>query len=124
MSVVKKSYKPDQVIFKEGEPPNAIFIIARGAISIRKAQGQEYIEVAKVHSGEIIGEMSFFDRLPRSASAVAINDVDVLEISFESMEKIYASMPSYMRAIVASLADRLRKANDTIRQLQQKNKSQ
>jgi CRP-like cAMP-binding protein len=121
MSAIHKHYKPGQVLFREAEPSNSLFIIQKGAVSIRKMKGKNFVEVAKIQPGEILGELSFFDRLPRSATAVALMEVDALEISFESMEKIYQSIPSYMKTIVASIADRLRKANETIRSLQKEN---
>jgi CRP/FNR family cyclic AMP-dependent transcriptional regulator len=117
MSVEKKSYKPGQVLFNDGDAANSLFIVEKGAVSIRKKKGNATVEVGKVLTGEIIGELSFFDRQPRSATTVAITDVVVIEITFASMEKIYATIPDYMKTIMASLATRLRKANDTIRQL-------
>jgi CRP-like cAMP-binding protein len=81
-------------------------------------KGKNFVEVAKCLPGEVLGELSFFDRLPRSATAVAIMEVEIVEIPFESMDKIYQSIPDYMKTIVAALADRLRKANETIRLLQ------
>lgn len=74
--------------------------------------------MGKVLAGQVIGELSFFDRQPRSATGVAIVDVEAMEISFESLEKIYATVPDYMKTIMAAMADRLRKANETIQQLQ------
>lgn len=105
-------------MFVEGTPSRSIFIIKKGAISIRKMKGRSFVEVGKVQSGEVIGELSFFDRQARSATAVALIDTDVVEITFESMEKIYASIPDYMKTIVSSMAERLRKANDQISLLQ------
>jgi len=118
MSAEKKSYKSGEFLFNDGEPSKSLFLIQKGAISIRKKKGNTTIEVGKVLAGEVIGELSFFDRLPRSASGVAIIDVEAIEISFVSLDKIYSSVPDYLKTIMAAMADRLRKANDTIRQLQ------
>ena len=121
MAVFSRLYKTGQVLFEEGSPSTSIFIIKKGAVSIRKVKGKHYVEIAKIQSNEVIGELSFFDRLPRSATAIALIDVEALEIPFDSMEKIYNSIPDYLKTIVASLADRLRKANETIRILQKQN---
>jgi CRP/FNR family cyclic AMP-dependent transcriptional regulator len=118
MAAFTRNYKPGQVLFEEGASSVSIFIIKKGAVSIRKIKGKSYVEIAKVQANEIIGELSFFDRQPRSATALALNDVDALEIPFESMERIYNGIPDYLKAIMASLADRLRKANEQIRVLQ------
>jgi CRP/FNR family cyclic AMP-dependent transcriptional regulator len=119
MPVEKKSYKSEQFIFREGDPSGALYIVQKGGIVIRTLRGSQVIELGRIQAGEVIGELSFFDRLPRSASAVALMDVEVLEIPFEDLEKVYQAMPGYMKTLVASLADRLRSANDTIRELRQ-----
>lgn len=118
MAAFTRNYKPGQVLFEEGAPSVSIFIIKKGAVSIRKIKGKHFVEVAKVQANEVIGELSFFDRNPRSATAIALIDVDAMEIPFESMERIYNGIPDYLKAIMASLADRLRKANEQIRVLQ------
>lgn len=118
MPVNVKLYKPGQNLFSEGDHSNSIFIIKKGAVSIRKIKNNAFVEVAKLQTNEVIGELSFFDRLPRSATAVALIETEVTEIPFEAMEKIYAAIPDYMKTIVAALAERLRQANEQIRLLQ------
>lgn len=117
MSAEKKSYKSGETLFNDGDLAKSLFLIQKGAVSIRKKKGIGTIEVGKVLAGEVIGELSFFDHQPRSATGIAIIDVEAMEISFESMENIYASVPSYMKAIMAAMANRLRTANETIQQL-------
>lgn len=118
MPAIQKFYRQGQIIFREGEPSRSLFIIRKGCISIRKMKGNAFVEIARLYPNEIVGELSFFDRLPRSATAVAANEVEALEIPFEGMEKIYNAIPPYMRTIMAAMADRLRKANDVVRRLQ------
>lgn len=114
----EKYYRPGQFVFREGEVSRSLFIIKKGTVSIRKMKGSAFVEIARVFSNEILGELSFFDRLARSASAIAITEVDAMEISFESLDKIYATVPDYMKTIIACMAERLRRADDTIRRLQ------
>ena len=118
MAAFTRNYKAGQVLFDEGAPSVSIFIIKKGAVSIRKIKGSHHVEIAKVQANEVIGELSFFDRQPRSATALALIDVEALEIPFDSMERIYNGIPDYLKAIMASMADRLRKANEQIRILQ------
>ncbi|MBI4924347.1 MAG: Crp/Fnr family transcriptional regulator [Bdellovibrio sp.] len=113
-----KTYKVGETLFRENDPSRSLFIIKKGTISIRKVKGSAFVEIARACQNEILGELSFFDRLPRSATAVAITNVEAIEITFEALEKIYDTVPDYMKAIIASLSDRLRKANDTIKRLQ------
>jgi CRP-like cAMP-binding protein len=118
MAAIQRFFRPGQYLFREGEPSKCMYLIKKGTIAIRKMKGAAFVEIAKVYSNEVLGELSFFDRLPRSAAAVALTEVEALEVSFDSLDKIYAGVPDYMKTIIASVADRLRKANDTIRRLQ------
>lgn len=95
-----------------------MYLVKKGTIAIRKMKGGAFVELGRIYSNEVIGELSFFARQPRSAAAVALTEVEVLEISFKALDKIYENVPDYLKTIMASVADRLRKANDTIRRLQ------
>src|SRR5262249_16591125 len=92
--------------------------IQKGTVTIRKRKGSSYVEIGRLYSGEVLGELSFFDRMPRSAAAMALTEVEALEISFESMDRIYSAVPNYMKTIVTAMANRLRKADEMIRKLQ------
>lgn len=115
---IPRTFEAGQLLFKEGDPSKSMFLVKAGTVAIRKRKGSASIELAKIYSNEVLGELSFFDRRPRSASAIALTKVQALEIEFDSLDKIYERVPAYMKTIIASLAERLRKANDVIRRLQ------
>lgn len=116
-------FKSGEQIFAEGEPSSCMYLVRKGTISIRKSKSKKgggssgYFEIAKVYANEVLGELSFFDRKPRSAAAVALTEVEVLELTFDQLDPIYSAFPDYMKTIMAAVAERLRKANETIRRL-------
>lgn len=115
---VAKHFRPGEKLFTEGQPSDCIIVIQKGTLSIRKMKGSGFIEIGRVYSNEVIGELSFFDRQPRSASAVALSEVEALLIHFDALDKIYKNIPPYFQTIMACVAERLRKANDRIQKLQ------
>lgn len=117
MAAVQKQFKAGQYLFKEGQASNSMFLIRRGSVGVRKMKGNTFVEIARIYPNQVLGELSFFDRQPRSAAAVALTDVEALEIPFDSLDKTWNGIPEYFRAIMGSVADRLRRANDTIRRL-------
>lgn len=119
MPAEPKKFKAGEYIFNEGEASTSIFIIQEGLVSIRKKKGDVFVEIARLGMNEVLGELSFFDRKPRSASALALSDSTVLEIDFQSLDKIYATVPDYIKTIMSAVAARLRRADDIIRQLKQ-----
>lgn len=112
-----RCFRPGEYLFREKDLSRSVYLIKRGTVSIRKTKRGGQVEIARIYSNELIGELSFFDRAPRSAAAMALTEVETVEIPFESLEKIFAGVPDYFKTIVASLASRLRRANEQIRRL-------
>jgi len=116
---ITKPVKAGETIFKEGDHPSSMFLIKSGTVLIQKIRSEGVTNLARVFSGEVIGELAFFDRRPRSATAIAESDVELLEIQFDNLDKIYKEkVPDYLKTMIAAIAERLRKANELIRQLQ------
>ncbi len=115
---IARVYRSGEVLFKEGDASTSMYLIKRGTIEVRKAKGSGHILIGRAYTNEVIGELSFFDRQPRSATAVAEGEVEVMELPFANLDKQYKQLPDYFRAILASVAERLRKANETVRKLQ------
>jgi len=113
-----KKFRPGQALFQEGEMPRSLFLVIKGTLSIRKMKGAAYVEIARVYANEVVGELSFFDRQPRSAAAFALTEVEVTEIGFDALDKLFQSTPPYLKSMIAAMSDRLRKADDTIKRLQ------
>ena len=120
MSVNTRTYEKGEFIFHDGDISKSMFLIQKGRVAILKPKGTSFIQLAEVHQGEMIGELAFFDpdRRPRSASAMAMTTVEVMEISYDSLQKTYEAVPDFMRKMFGSVVERIRKANDTIRKLQ------
>jgi len=105
-------------LFNEGDRADKMFILEKGRVSIRKKKQGGFVEVAEIAARNLVGEISFFDRQPRSATAFALTELHVIEIEFESLEKAYKKVPAYFRTMFEVLTYRLRRADNVIRRLQ------
>jgi CRP/FNR family transcriptional regulator, cyclic AMP receptor protein len=77
-SVAAKKYlSPGEVLIKQGDPIDAVYIVLEGTLSVR---AQADTEIARLGSGEIVGEMSFVDARPPLATVVALEVSLVLSI--------------------------------------------
>src|SRR4051794_35233925 len=98
-------------LIHQGQPIESMFIILDGlfAVSTSAAPGKE---VARLKSGEVLGEMSFLDSRPPSASVRAIEKSSVLAISkvrlMDKLEADVAFASRFYRALGVFLSDRLR----------------
>ena len=85
--------KPGQVLFKEGDVSNGMFIIRKGEEAVFLEQEEKHVVLAKVGAGGMIGEMALFDKQPRSASVKATTPCEVSVITNQDFMKLMGSNP-------------------------------
>ncbi|HEY1015156.1 MAG TPA: cyclic nucleotide-binding domain-containing protein [Herpetosiphonaceae bacterium] len=107
----RRHLPPGATLIREGQASEALYIVLDGAVSIMLAAlGGQAIDTK--YSGELLGEMSFIDDRPASATVAAIQqaEVFVLERSRLSarLERDTAFAARFYRAVSLFLSDRLR----------------
>lgn len=114
--------KAGEVLFNENEFADSLFIIQKGQIRLYKPKGKGFIELAVLRTGEVIGEMAYFDEdgsgRKRSCSASAVTSVEVIEISFAAFGKTMQSLNPWFKTIINTLVTRLRKTNFRVKELE------
>lgn len=115
-----RAFKQGETIFKKDDPADSLFIIQKGQIRLFLPKGRGFVELAILRAGEVIGEMGYFDEKAtrRSCSAEALTGVEVIEISYNAFAKTMENLNPWFKTIINTLADRLRKTNDKVRQLE------
>jgi CRP-like cAMP-binding protein len=112
---VKKYLSPGEVLIKQGEPVDAVYIVLEGTLSVRT---QADIEIARLGSGEIVGEMSFVDARPPLATVIALEVSLVLSIPrtrlTAKLDRDASFAAHFYRALAIFLSYRLR---DTVSML-------
>lgn len=120
MAEGKKVLK-DTYLFREGDPPDAMYIVKAGAFVITKTKGTSEIVLAEIAPGAMVGEMALFDMKPRSANVKASKDAEVIALPYDSLTKQLDSLPVWVRAIMKTLNENLREANKKIKILENAN---
>ena len=105
-------------LFKEGEAPDAMYVVKTGRFEVLKAKGQSEIRLAELGPGAMVGEMAFFDNKPRSASVRAAKDSEAIVLPYKALHQQFASFPEWSKAIMRTVNEHLRKANQRIRELE------
>ena len=103
-----RRFKDKQILIREGDVQQKIFWILGGEVYITQKLGDKYKVLATLGRGELIGEMSFFDKSVRSATVIAKGDVHALEFTRENFADIYAASPVWTRRLLVALARRIR----------------
>src|SRR5581483_10104307 len=107
-------YKKGDILFREGENTKDLYIIQNGIVKIYRESDGKKLLIAIVHAGQFVGELSFFDGKPRSASAEAATDIKVLKLDQSRLEKEIKKLPSWLLVLIRSIADRIRIADEVI----------
>ena len=109
-----KTYNQDEEVFAEGEVATSLYVIRLGTVSIRRAGKDKDLAVAQLGTGAHFGEMSFVDGNQRSATAVALERTELLDISFTALTDYFDKNPAtalkFYRSLTHFLAGRLRVA--------------
>ncbi|MCO4793060.1 MAG: cyclic nucleotide-binding domain-containing protein [Bacteriovoracaceae bacterium] len=111
----KISLKPEEFLLREGEESTTMYFLQSGTLAVLKRQGDVEKQIGTIYSGEVVGEMSFLDKQPRSASIKAMTDSELVVIPSEKFEKIFKDQPTWYKALINTLLERLRKANARVR---------
>ena len=110
-------YEPDEVIFREGDTGETMFIIQEGEIRIHKRVRDKEATLAVLKDGDFFGEMAIIDKEPRSAGATALTESKLIVLSDEIFESQIQTNPKIIMAIVRKMSERLRNADRQIKAL-------
>jgi CRP/FNR family transcriptional regulator, cyclic AMP receptor protein len=109
-----RTLKAGEVVFREGDAGATIFVVRKGRVRISKGVRGGQKTFAVLGPGELFGEMSVINGLPRTASAEALEDVMLLELDAARFEKMVISEPEIAVRILKNLAHRLAEADSLI----------
>lgn len=99
------------VLIRQGEPGDGLYVLLDGLLDIETdVDGDDIadIEIAQVHSGEFVGEVSLLTGEPHDATVTARRDSDLAFLSVPVFEALIADHPDLLRRIARQSVERLR----------------
>ena len=111
----RRKYPKDGVIFFEHDVGDALFMILSGRVkvTILSDDGREII-LAMLSDSDFFGEMSLLDDEPRSATAIALQETEIVVLHQRDFLSIVEKRPRVLINLLSVLSSRLRKANQQI----------
>lgn len=97
-------------IVSKGEPAHEMFLLRKGRVAIQLS-GET---VEEIRPGGIFGEMALIDHAPRSASAVALEDSEVIPIDERLFLILVQDAPYFALDVMRVLTDRIRNMNQRL----------
>ena len=106
----EKVYLRNEVLFLEGDAPRGMFVVRQGEVKIYKIGDNGREQILEVEGpGRSVAELPLFDGRPYPASAAALEDAVVLTLPASMFHRLLDRHPEIPRAVIASLAGRLRR---------------
>jgi CRP-like cAMP-binding protein len=102
--------KAGGVIFRTGEQADELFVIKSGYVRIQIGNRT----MAELTADDIFGEMALIDSEPRSATAIAITDVELVPVSEKQFLFLVSQTPYFALKVMRTLAQRLRTMNKNL----------
>ncbi|HOZ71986.1 MAG TPA: Crp/Fnr family transcriptional regulator [Spirochaetales bacterium] len=88
-----RTYQAGEIIFSEYEPGDSFYLIQAGRVRITKIVGDIEKNIDILSAPEIFGEMAILEGAPRSATAIAVETVKVLEFNRANFEILMMGNP-------------------------------
>ncbi|MCL2791992.1 MAG: cyclic nucleotide-binding domain-containing protein, partial [Spirochaetaceae bacterium] len=103
----KVTFQKGDQIFCEYEPGDSFYLIQGGRVQIVKIIGEIEKMVDILYPGEIFGEMAILEEAPRSASAIALDKVEVLEFNKKNFEILMRGNPQIAMKLLMTFIKRI-----------------
>ncbi|RKZ20683.1 hypothetical protein DRQ18_05845 [bacterium] len=116
----EKKLAPGEVLFREGDPGDEMYLIKKGEIKITKRIGDQEKVLAVLKEGDFFGEMAIIDGSPRSASAIAATETELVIVDREAFLKQIRENP-FIEYVLETLIKRLRETDELLKYMFIKN---
>jgi monovalent cation:H+ antiporter, CPA1 family len=88
-----------QLIFQQGDPGDALYIIARGVVRISRREGSDSRHLATLMAGNFFGEAALLEHRPRNATVTAVTPCSLYKLRRKDLDVIIDVYPNIRRAL-------------------------
>jgi len=105
-----------ETLFHTGDPGEALFVVRSGSIElyIKDTVGQKIV-LTIAEEGSLFGELSLLDSGPRTATAIALSDSELLVLDRDDLLLLFQKRPEAALNMLAAMSTMTRKADELLR---------
>lgn len=110
------SLKAGDVLVEEGQPGDSMYIALTGMFEVSKRSGERDVVFAGCGPGDVIGEISLLENVPRTATVRAIQKASLLQISRNTFRQLLVRSPTASLSVLRTMTARVRNTEASLRQ--------
>lgn len=99
-------FAPGEIVIRAGDPGSSMFVVHNGRVSVQVSENNRARTVANLSEGAFFGEMALFTGEPRTASIIAVEETEVLEIGHAAMKRVFDNNPDLVESLSHIIAER------------------
>ncbi len=112
-----RRYKKGEVIFKEGDSPQFIYIVQSGRLALNVERGGNKLEVAQLNTSQVFGEQAIFSNGKQAFSVETLQETKLIEVPVELLKGQFNQTPPGIKLLVKSLVDEIRTMRNSLKSI-------
>jgi len=97
-----------EVLFKQGDPADGLYLIRRGSVMISRAIAGREVVLSYLSAGNYVGEMALLTETPRTATVKAAVTTEVIVLAADTFKRVLARNPKWREEMETRFLDRMR----------------
>ncbi len=117
----KESYTQGEILFRQGEKGDCCFVVGQGKLRVEiiyEEKEKKYLKELEIGAGGVVGEMSLFTGMPRTATVVVAEDAELLRITAEDFAYLLKKHPEMEEGLAEMISLRNQQNLDFLRKVQ------
>jgi HD-GYP domain-containing protein (c-di-GMP phosphodiesterase class II) len=110
----RRQFRAGEVVFNEGDTGHSLFVVRRGTLKVVRPTYDDRLVLARLEPGQAFGELAALNATPRSASVIAIEDCETIEIAKQELDAVLDRHAAATRRMLGALARSLTLAKEEV----------
>jgi hypothetical protein len=111
----RRAFANGEEVFREGDPGDSLFVIERGQAIVSTDYKDKTIMFAMLDAGDFFGEMALLTKRPRTATVTAFGDLEVYELTKESVKALVDRQPKVLKDLVNFYYSRVKESREILK---------
>lgn len=113
--ILERRYVPaGTIVIRQDEKGNCAYLVQSGSVSVYTETEGKTVELARLATGQIFGEMALIFDEPRTASVKAVEDCNLIVLTRDTLKQKLDKSDPTIKALVTMLMQRIVSSNNTV----------